>query len=559
MSALAETSVPVRARAARRGLDRFDASVLAVFALLSLWVVGSDLVITLIQERRWTHTDGFYSGDQLQYLSWIQSSARHGLISNLFVLRATPADYFQPAIMLSALLVRLGMASWLSLMLWKPVAVIGLFFAVRALARHCCERTCDRRAVLVLALFFGSLTVFGSQGGVFGDMMSMWQSWGYPFGLIGVALIIVGMLGYSRARDAQRVVWWPGLLGALAGTLHPWQGEMMFGCLVLAELWRGRATRQRLRASGRRAVGGAWRDPVLRLAVLTIVLVAIPLLYYFALGHLDPVWKMSQQHAKHAFSTTAVVIAAAPLLVVALLGYRGAPDDHVELLMRMWLPATVIIWVFGITALGATPQHAVNGLPLPLAVLAVRGVRRVGLDRIPRARWWAVAAIALATLPGTVYALQYAHQYTNPADGNANFITQGESDALNYLHADPTPGGVLSTFYLGEGIPGITGRQTFVGDCLWSEPNCDARAGMISRLLRGELSRPAARRFVTNSGARFLLVPCQPGLVDPSGQLSGLIVSTRSFGCATLYQLRDPGPARGPLADATTPSSATDD
>jgi hypothetical protein len=100
MSALAETSVPVRARAARRGLDRFDASVLAVFALLSLWVVGSDLVITLIQERRWTHTDGFYSGDQLQYLSWIQSSARHGLISNLFVLRATPADYFQPAIML---------------------------------------------------------------------------------------------------------------------------------------------------------------------------------------------------------------------------------------------------------------------------------------------------------------------------------------------------------------------------------------------------------------------------------------------------------------------------
>jgi hypothetical protein len=209
--------------------------------------------------------------------------------------------------------------------------------------------------------------------------------------------------------------------------------------------------------------------------------------------------------------------------------------------------------------LGATPQHAVNGLPLPLAVLAVRGVRRVGLDRIAHARRWALLGIAIATIPGTVYALTYAHQYTNPANGNANFITQGESDALNYLQADPAPGGVLSTFYLGEGIPAITGRQTFVGDCLWSEPNCDARAGMISRLLRGELGRTAARRFVTNSGARYLLVPCQPGLVDPARQLSGLIVSTRRFGCATLYRLRDSGAARGPLADATGPSSPAAD
>jgi hypothetical protein len=558
VSAIAETSVAVRARAARRGLDRFDGSVLALFALLSLWVVGTDLVQTLLQERRWTHTDGFYSGDQLQYLSWIQSSARHGLISNLFVLRHTPADYFQPAIMLSALLVRLGMASWLSLMLWKPVAVLALFFATRAVADHCCARTFDRRAVLVLGLFFGSLTEFSGQLGVFGDMMATWQSWGYPFGLIGVALILYAMLGYGRARSQGRVIWWPGLLGALAATLHPWQGEMMFGCLVLAELARAGDSWARLSGAAASAPGGrlraAWRDPVLRLAAVTIVLVAIPLLYYFALGHLDPVWKMSQAHAKHAFSSIAVLIAAAPLLLFALLGYRGRPDDFVELLIRMWLPATVIIWVFGITALGATPQHAVNGLPLPLAVLAVRGVRRVHLDRIAHARRWAVLAVALATIPGTVYALGYAHQYTNPAAGNANFITQGESDALNYLQADPAPGGVLSTFYLGEGIPAITGRQTFVGDCLWSEPNCDARAGMVSRLLRGQLSRSAARRFVANSGARFLLVPCQRALVDPSHQLAGLIVSTRRFGCATLYRLRDSGPARGPLADATAPS-----
>ena len=134
--AAATGAVPVR-----RGLDRFELGLLTLFAALSMWVVGSDLAVMLTQGRRWTHTDGFFSGDQLQYLSWIQSSAHHGLISNLFVLRHTPADYFQPAIMVSGLLVRLGMSSWLSLMLWKPVAVIAIFLAVRALAAHCFGRT----------------------------------------------------------------------------------------------------------------------------------------------------------------------------------------------------------------------------------------------------------------------------------------------------------------------------------------------------------------------------------------------------------------------------------
>ena len=50
------------------------------------------------------------------------------------MLRSTPADYFQPAIAISGGLTALGMAPWLSLLLWKPVAVIAFFFAVRAFA-----------------------------------------------------------------------------------------------------------------------------------------------------------------------------------------------------------------------------------------------------------------------------------------------------------------------------------------------------------------------------------------------------------------------------------------
>ena len=54
------------------------------------------------------------------------------LSSNLFVLRATPDDYFQPAVVISGGLTALGVAPWLSLLLWKPVAVIAGFWAARA-------------------------------------------------------------------------------------------------------------------------------------------------------------------------------------------------------------------------------------------------------------------------------------------------------------------------------------------------------------------------------------------------------------------------------------------
>jgi hypothetical protein len=535
------TAAPIRttapSTARRRGPDRFELAVLAAFALLSLWVVGSDLVQTLVQERHWTLTDGFFSNDQLQYLAWIQSSAHHGLISDYYVLRATPADYLQPAIMLSGLLVRLGVASWLTLMLWKPVAVAAIFLAVRALTRAQLTDAFDRRAALVLGLLFCSITVVGGSVGVFGDMVNAWQSWGYPFGLIGVALITFALIGYARAREAGAVAWAPGLLGGLAGLIHPWQGELMVLVLVGTELVRAPQTRRRL--AGARPAEIA-RDPAVVMAALTLTLVAVPLLYYLSLGHLDAVWGMARQHSRHVFEVSGVLIGGAPLLAFALLGYRGRPTDLLELELRVWIPSVAVLWVFSMSVLGATPQHTINGITLPLAVLAVKGARRAGLDRLPRPRLAAAVAIAVGVVPGTAYMLAYAHTYTNPSTGNANFITDGENRALDWLADDRTPGGVLSGFYLGEAIPGITGRQDYVGDCLWSQPGCFARSDAANALLRG--GTPArARRFVTATGARFVVGACDSARPRVTRELGSLIAATRAFGCATVWQLKAPG------------------
>jgi hypothetical protein len=520
----------------RRGLDRFELGALVLLAALSLWDIAADLVIAHAHGVVWTRTDGFFAVDQLQYLSWIQSSARHGLIGDLFVLRPTPADYLQPAVLLSGLLVRAGFASWLALMLWKPVAVIAITLAAVALSRRCFERTFDRRAALVLALFYASLSDVNHSLGVIGDMMSMWQSWGYPFGLIAAALITFGLIRYADARDGARVTVVPGLLGALAAALHPWQGELMFLIVAIAEICRARVT---LRA---RRVGDPAFGPALGLPAVTLTLVALPLLYYYGLGHLDEVWRAGQQRARHSFSTTATLIAAAPLLAFALLGYRGRPRDTLELLLRAWVPAAVFIWVFSRSALGATPLHAVGGLPL--AVLAVRGAHRARLDRLPRARALAGLAIALGTIPATAYTMAYAHTFLDPQPDSGGFVAPDESAALGYLARSRLPGGVLSAFRLGQTVPGITGRAAYVGDCLWSEPRCDVRKQETVALLAGRMDGARARSFVASTGARFVLGGCGADRRRVTDQLAALLDTTHRVGCATVWQLRAAGPGR---------------
>ena len=148
----------------RRGLDRFELSVLGVFAAISVYVLALDLWRVVFDGAVWTGTDGVYIVDQLQYLAWIRDASHHFLVSNLFVLRGTPGGLLPAGGRRSpGGLTALGVPVSLSLLLWKPVAVGTLFFAVRAYARRSVAGVWPRRAVLVLTLFFGSFTlVYGT-------------------------------------------------------------------------------------------------------------------------------------------------------------------------------------------------------------------------------------------------------------------------------------------------------------------------------------------------------------------------------------------------------------
>ncbi len=504
-------------RLPRPHLDRFDILLLAVLVALSLWTLGLDLWQVVVHGRIWTGTEAVYQEDGMQSLMWIEGILKHGASPDLYVLGHTAADFFQPLLAISAGVAALGVAPYVALLLWKPVAIVVIFLAVRAYVYRTMRGLWPRRAAFALALFFG-------WGAVIGDSWIVFWSWGYPFALIALACAIGALLAYARDRAAGRVGLLAPLLGMLASWLHPWQGETLIVILIGSELV--------LLARRERAAVTA--------LALTVALTALPLVYFAALVHFDGVWQREREAALSTYPVWLVVKAFVLLMLPAALAYRMRAPSFIALTARVWPFAIVVIFALSEWQ-GSGSTHALLGATVPLGVLAVEGIRTLPWSdvskRLPRPAVslpaLAVIAIAVLTIPGTIFMLKYGQKSVKPRRGNANFISHGESAALSYLAHDPQPGGVLTRFYLGMVVPAQTGRQTYTGNCYWSEPNCRYRSVTAEELLAGELSPVKAQAFVQSTGARFVLGDCRA--INLTEELQPITSAVHRFSCATVY------------------------
>lgn len=509
-------------------LDRFELGVLVAFALVSVWVLSLDLWQVVFHSWVWTGSDGIFGVDQFQYEAWIQAASQHLLVSNLFVLRSTPSDYFQPAIVISGGLSALGLAPALSLLVWKPVAVFALFYTTRGYVYRTMADRWARRAALVLALFFGSFTVIYGVVGTVGDLFPGFLSWGYPFALLGLAAMLGGALTYERARASGAVAWWPGILGALASLLHPWHGALLIAVVFGAELLVPRRGRPTIRQ--------------LALPALTAGLTAIPLAYYVLLGRIDLSWHLAHTQSKHAYPLWPIALELAPLLLPALLAYRVRPRTFLGAVNLVWPIAAVALFALSTTRFGATPVHAFQGVTIPLSVLAVQGIQslrfgRLNFRSLPYPALCGALLVAAFTIPATAWQLKSARAAVAPRYGDDNLILKDEHRALVYLAHDRRSGGVVSRQYLGQLVPAMTGRHTFVGSCLWSQPHCRKRLGTVRSLFTGQLSPATARRLIVKHHVSFLLADCRQ-TVPMEKLLPGLVTAVHRFGCATVYEVR---------------------
>jgi hypothetical protein len=343
--------------------------------------------------------------------------------------------------------------------------------------------------------------------------------WGYVPGALALALVPAFLLALERGlvperrsagRSARWYVGWASAAALLAAWLHPWQGELMLGLVAALVVWR-------------RDV----RDlPRLALPVLATL---SPLVYYYVLSKVDADWATARMdNAATSRPILAVLAALAPLLVVAARAVRRPRGDVQEFLLLAWPCLGLALFLTSATV----PFHALEGMTLPLAVLAVRAVRGMRLEA--RALVAVTAAVAAVTLAGVV-ALSVDLVRAMNATRAPVYLSHDESAALGELARSPRPGGVFARLRLGAAIPAMTGRQTWVGQRSWT-PHSHVRARRARALLDGRMATPKARGILMRSGARFLLLDCRAH--PQAGLLDGLVEQVRRFGCVRLYLLR---------------------
>jgi len=542
-----------RGRHARRespglGLrDRFDAGVLLALALLSLWVLALMLGRAGLGELTWAGVDGLHVSDQMQYLAWIRDAGQGALIPNRYRLEPTQASFLHPGFLLSGGLSALGVPAWLAYLAWKPVAVVALFLAVRAYVGVSLAGL-GRRCALLLALFSVPVAAFvadllpgTSVGELYLDGLAFdfWPGswlWGYSFTALAVAALVAALLSYARDRRDGTIRPWTPLLGLVCSWLQPWQGATLLIVVVAAEgalaLARGPAgTRER---------------PALRLALVTVAATAAPLVYYAALSRYDPSWAIAREGnlAPEPAPLWPLAATLGPLALPALLAYRRrAPGFH-AVALRLWVPVAVGVYLLiERLEVGTFPLHAVQGLSIPLAVLACEGVATLRPASAPARRGALVAGVAVGLLlvpAGAWRLVEAARSVRNApapsilAPGEPFFLQPGERAALRRLEQGPVAG-VLTPGYLGQLVPGLTGRNTWVGVVSWT-PDFAARSALAETLFDGRMAAAEAQAFVRSTGAGLLLQDClHPQPLEPL--LRPLIASVRRFGCATVYEL----------------------
>jgi hypothetical protein len=466
-------------------------------------------------------------GDQFRYFAWTRQAGDHLLFGNEFGPGDEGRSLLHPMFVLSGLAWRAGASVQLAYFLWMPLAIAVLWWGYAAYVRHTVEAGPGARlATLALALLsftpllplldwsgtVGALTA-NQLVAVAGPISPYWQLWGYFPAAVGLGLmpvflllaqrIVEGPAGWSRAMPLC------GACGLTVSWVHPWGGVTLLLIVAGFVSWDRFARRS--------------------LALLVpAALTSAPLVYYLVLSLNSDAWQLGRLQAIFFADRPlwVLLVAVAPLGLLAAAGLGSLSTASVrDRLLVLWPVAAAV----GYVVVGQRARLLVlEGLSLPLAVLAARAALRW---RLPRTV--SVAAVAALTLPGMVYSLQSLRDTAR--GGTVPYgLTADEARALRALDRDGASGDVLASSYISVAVPGLAGRQTFVGSP--SEvAAAQQRAIEANRFFDGDMRPGAMRDLLRRTRARFVLAECQRrGRLDRVLRAERFVL--RRIGCVRLYE-----------------------
>lgn len=504
---------------------------LTVAGTLAIWALAPLVVLAIVAANEggsFTGSDSFAIADQFQYLWWVRDAGHHLLVSNGYDGGASSHVFLHPMFLVSGLLWRAGLSVQLSYLVWTPVATGLMLYAYVRYAQRFLGRGSLPAVTAMLALFLsapaalvaGHAHLLGSTqtqsltsaAGAFFPAGRLWGYLPWAFALGLMPLFLLGLEGAQRSHAegvvARRRVSSTAVIGLAAAWMHPWEGETLLLITAALMLWAPRRRQLLVPALG----------------------TAAPLVYYEVLARTDPAWRIAQsQNRSGHIALWALLAVTLPLLLLLPAGLRGAKVDIQERALRVWPLAALAVYLFTPTV----PAHALTSMSLPLAILATRGWQHLRWpSRVAAA---GVAALTLVAMLNTALVLRDAVR----SRSQPYILSADESRAMRYLRDSPITGGVLSSAYLAAVVPVFSGRHTWVGHPSWT-PDFFQRAQQAQDLFSGAMSPPAAQLLVRRSDVGFLLSDCKSrsDLRDLRGVLGPLLIATRRFGCATVYQVK---------------------
>lgn len=520
----------------RTGRGSWRGAVLLVGAAFVAWALIP--FIALFDELGtsggvFTGAVGSDAYNQFQYQAWIRDASTHVLSSNLFGMEPAHHDFLHPMYLLSGLLLHTGLDIQWVYLLWRPIALVLLVYAfARYAQRMLPERPWQAIAALVLALFYLTpafkvsewLDTYESWGGIDlliagRDMSIARVGWGTDHTAIAIALMPLFLLGVeSVLREAadgprraalSRTALLTAGAGMLSSWLHPAQGGTLFLIAVGVALVSGPLQRRNV-------------------ALLPIAAASLaPLLYLKILTWTDPSWELAAASSQYPrIPAVPLLLTIAPLAVFSLLGLpRRWPRSDGDRMLLLWPLAAAVIYFVN----DQFPVHALGGLSLPLAVLAVRGWARVR-ERVPVPAVAGAAVVAALTVPGVlnpIEPLKLAIRLGTPLYQ----LTDREHDAMSYLR-DAPDGGVLARPQLSLSVASFTGHPVWAGHGKWT-PDSEVRAGEADAFFDGGGDAPA---FVRRAGVRYVLADCSASR-DLEAALRTVTSDIRRFGCVRVYEV----------------------
>lgn len=491
------------------------ALVLGVCVLAGLWSLATLVFVLARSAIHGLHFAGpyaaYFAGDQLRYLAWIRDAGLHGLIADPFHAGASHV-YLQPLFLISGLLWRGGLSIQLAYLLWTPVALGALIWGYVSFTGRFLMGLERGAALGVALLFFSPLVPLFDYGRIVnangayqlaiasGHGATYWQAWGFLPTVIALGLMPVFVLGLLEPDPRGPTLIRTAVAGLVVSWLHPWGGlELVLIAVGLFGI--------RLRAGEPNRHGP--RDS-LKLA-LAAAAAGLPLVYYAVLAAVEPAWSVSNLRAGTSGDVWPLLVSYLPILVMAVPALRP-PVRASERVLLLWIGAVVVTYL----ALWSSRDAALEGVSLPLSVLAVKGFRALRLGRV-----WAWSAVALAIVPGAFYSahtfrdLFYSRDYPFA-------LSDGEQRAVDSLQG--AKGRVLATPYLAGALPALAGLL-------------DGQVHSGGKLLLDHHLGPAlAGRLVRRDRITLVVADCLPRTAKLSALLAPLGFATQRYGCARVYR-----------------------